>query len=209
MKWTQIPLGVFQTNCYVLANESGEALIIDPGDEPEKVNKVIHHEGIKPLAILLTHAHLDHIGAVDVLRDEWKIPVYIHQEESDWLGEPEKNGSLYFEGVEPIKLKPADHVIKGETDRTIGGFRFFVFETPGHSPGSVSFYFADHHVVFSGDALFYGSIGRTDLYGGDAETLLSSIETKLLTLPEETVVAPGHGLETTIGHEKLTNPFLV
>lgn len=208
MIWKQLPLGLFQTNCYVVVNQSKEGLIIDPGDEPEKVTRLLKEEGARPLAILLTHAHLDHIGAVDDLRKEWQIPVYVHKKERYWLTDPKKNGSAFFQGVDPIQLEPADHFFNGEGAMSIGAFHFDVFETPGHSPGSVSFYFKGYNVVFSGDTLFYGSIGRTDLYGGNEERLLASIETKLLTLPGETVVCPGHGFETTIQNEKETNPFL-
>lgn len=209
MKWTQLPLGMFQTNCYVLTNEYGEGLIIDPGDEAETVNRVLREANVQPLAILLTHAHLDHIGAVDLLREDWQLPVYIHSNESDWLYEPEKNGSLHFPDFEEIVLKPADVIIEKEQMLTIGHFTFSVFETPGHSPGSLSFYFENDKVIFSGDTLFYGSIGRTDLLGGVQEVLLQTIEEKLLTLSDETIVAPGHGYETTVQHEKETNPFLV
>lgn len=209
MQWTQLPLGTFQTNCYILWNESRESLIIDPGAEPEKVNNFLHEHGLNPMAILLTHAHLDHIGAVDVLREQWGIPVYVHDLEQDWLVDPEKNGSAHFPGFEEIRLKPADQLVKTEGELSIGTFFFSILETPGHSPGSLSFYFPKQSVVFSGDALFFGSIGRTDLLGGDFDTLLSSIKTKLLTLPDETKVCPGHGLETTVGHEKETNPFLL
>lgn len=209
MKWKQMPLGAFQTNCYIVWNESGETLVIDPGAEPEKIANYIIENRLKPLAILLTHAHLDHIGAVDVLREQWEIPVYVHELENDWLMDPEKNGSAHFPGFEEIRLKPADHLVNAEGSLSIGEFAFCMIETPGHSPGSISFYFPNHSVVFSGDALFFGSIGRTDLLGGDLGTLLSSIETKLLTLPDETAVCPGHGLETTVGHEKETNPFLL
>jgi hydroxyacylglutathione hydrolase len=208
MHWIQLPLGLFQTNCYILINSLKEALIIDPGSEFEKVNQVLEGEQVKPIAILLTHAHLDHIGAVDDLRNQWKIPVYLHKEEEDWLIDPDKNGSSRFPVAETISLKPADVLLEGERTLDLGAFSFDILETPGHSPGSLSFYFKDSGVIFSGDTLFNGGIGRTDLYRGDTEVLMDSIETKLLILPGETVVAPGHGFETTIGQEKETNPFL-
>lgn len=209
MHWIQLPLGLFQTNCYILINSLKEALIIDPGAEFEKVNHILEEEQAKPLAILLTHAHLDHIGAVDDLRHYWHIPVYLHKEEEDWLMDPDKNGSSRFPAVETISLEPADVLLEGEKTLEIGGFSFETLETPGHSPGSLSYYFKETGVIFSGDTLFNGGIGRTDLYLGDAETLMESIETKVLVLPDETVVAPGHGFETTIGQEKETNPFLL
>lgn len=208
MQFTQIPLGPLQANAYVLYNDNKEALIFDPGGEGNKLNQWLKEEKIRPLAILLTHAHFDHIGAVDEVRNEWNIPVYLHENEQDWLSDPHKNGSAYFFGTMPMILKRADHLLTKEGKLTIGPFTLQVYETPGHSPGSVSYYVAEKSVVFSGDALFMGSIGRTDLYGGDYGQLMQSIREKLLTLPEETVVASGHGPLTTIGHEMDTNPFL-
>lgn len=208
MNWKQIPLGPLQTNAYVLYNENKEAVIFDPGGEGTKLNRWLKQEEITPIAILLTHAHFDHIGAVDTVRNEWNIPVYIHEFEQDWLGDPKKNGSAFFLGNEYINVKHADHTIKEEGVLSIGSFTFQVFETPGHSPGSLSFYYDKAEVVFSGDALFMGSIGRTDLPGGNHQQLIQSIKDKLLELPEETIVASGHGPTTTIGQEMNSNPFL-
>lgn len=207
MKYKQIPLGPLQTNAYVLFNDQKEAVIFDPGGEGKRLNNWLKEEGLKPLAILLTHAHFDHIGAVDDVRNEWKIPVYIHKQEQDWLGDPGKNGSAFFIGNQVV-IKDADHLITEEGTLTIGPFSFEILETPGHSPGSVSYYFKELSVVFSGDALFMGSIGRTDLLGGNYQQLMQSIHKKLLELPEETTVACGHGPITTIEQEMNTNPFL-
>ncbi|RXI99472.1 MBL fold metallo-hydrolase [Anaerobacillus alkaliphilus] len=209
MKWEQIPLGPLQTNAYVLYNEDNkEAIIFDPGGEGAKLNNWIKSEGLKPLAILLTHAHFDHIGAVDEVREKWEIPVYIHKKESGWLSDPKKNGSALFMGVNAIKAKDADYLIKEEGQLEIGSYVLEVLETPGHSPGSVSYYFQKLGVVFSGDALFAGGIGRTDLPGGSYEVLMKSINSKLMELPENTVVASGHGSLTRIGIEMDSNPFL-
>ncbi|TCP31146.1 glyoxylase-like metal-dependent hydrolase (beta-lactamase superfamily II) [Scopulibacillus darangshiensis] len=209
MQWTQMPLGAIQTNCYILENNKGEALIIDPGDEAGKLIKEIEDRQLKPLAVLLTHAHFDHIGALDPVRKKWDIPAYLHVKEQDWLANPEKNGSAHFPMVEDYVFDQAEELINKEGIMTIGPFEFEILETPGHSPGSISFYFKKDGVIFSGDALFNGSIGRTDLYGGDQGLLLDSIHSKLLPLPAETVVAPGHGFETTVTKEKETNPFLL
>ncbi|MCX8001507.1 MAG: MBL fold metallo-hydrolase [Anoxybacillus mongoliensis] len=207
MKWKRIPLGPLQTNAYVLAHENGTCLIFDPGSEGRKLIQHIEENGWTPLAVLLTHAHFDHIGAVDDVRNHWSIPVYVHKKEQHWLTDPMKNGSLLFMG-EAIITNDADVFVEGEKTLTIGPFCIQLLETPGHSPGSLSYYIEDAQVVVSGDVLFSGSIGRTDLPGGSYEQLLQSIHRKLLILPEETVVLCGHGSETTIGAEMDTNPFL-
>ncbi|MDV2685116.1 MBL fold metallo-hydrolase [Alkalihalophilus lindianensis] len=208
MNWTQIPLGPLQTNAYVLMNKNKEAVIFDPGGNGPEFIKWLKDQSIKPLAILLTHAHFDHIGAVDEVRDAFNCPVYIHQEEKHWLTDPNKNGSSRFLGDAAISTQPADHLLTTEDPIHIGEFTFEVFHTPGHSPGSVSYYLASEGIVFSGDALFKQSIGRTDLPGGNHEQLIKSIHSKLLELPEETTVASGHGPTTTIGEEMDENPFL-
>ena len=176
----------------------------------KKETKLIHHienRKLKPQAILLTHTHFDHIGAVDIVREKYEIPVYVHEKEAEWLLDSGLNGSRLFFGGE-VRLKPADEIIAGEGKMTVGDFDFEVFETPGHSPGSISFYFKEGDFVAAGDALFQGSIGRTDLYGGNYEQLIESIHKKLLVLPEHTIVLPGHGPVTTIQREMDSNPFL-
>jgi hydroxyacylglutathione hydrolase len=207
MNWKQIPLGPLQTNCYLVIK--GDAcLIFDPGEEGEKLISEINKQLVSPKAILLTHAHFDHIGAVDTIRDHYQIPVYVHEKEAKWLLDPRLNGSQFF-GIGPlVRVKPADCILTDEKELTIDDFTFSVFETPGHSPGSVSFYFKNDGFVLSGDALFSGSIGRTDLPGGNYEQLLKSIHTKLLALPEDTYVLSGHGPVTTIAKEMDSNPFL-
>jgi hydroxyacylglutathione hydrolase len=208
MEWKQIPLGPLQTNAYVLYDEKKEAIIFDPGGEGEKLNKWLKSEGLKPIAILLTHAHFDHIGAVDEVREYWDVRVYIHKKEKGWLADPKKNGSALFMGSNSVKVKDADLLIKEEGKLDIGSFSFEVYETPGHSPGSVSYYLNKLGIVFSGDVLFAGGIGRTDLPGGSYETLMDSINNKLMELPGDTIVASGHGPLTRIGIEMDTNPFL-
>ncbi|MGG1679831.1 MBL fold metallo-hydrolase [Neobacillus sp. NRS-1170] len=208
MKWQQIPLGSIQTNCYIVENSDRNCLIFDPGGEGKKLINVLTKRGLKPAAILLTHAHFDHIGAVNEVRDFYNIPVYVHKQEEKWLGDPGLNGSAFFRLIEEIRVNPADHLIKNEGVMKIDNFEFTVFHTPGHSPGSVSYYFEKDGFVISGDALFQGSIGRTDLPGGNQDQLLKSIHDKLLSLPEETYVLSGHGPATTIVDEMDGNPFL-
>ncbi|GAF63779.1 metallo beta-lactamase [Bacillus sp. TS-2] len=207
MPYLQLPLGPLQTNAYVLSNEKSEAIIFDPGSESDKLIRRLKEENLKPIAILLTHAHFDHIGAVDDIRKEYSIPVYVSKHEEDWLAKPSKNGSGRFLG-DPVVIDAADHVITEEGSFKVGSFAFHIFHTPGHSPGSLSYYYKKENVLFSGDVLFSQSIGRTDLPGGNHELLLKSIHTKLLDLPEQTYVACGHGQMTTIGMEMDSNPFL-
>ena len=208
MNWYPLPLGPLQTNCYILSEKDSSCLIIDPGEEPEKIIQYISGKKLKPKAILLTHAHFDHIGAVDPIREKYSLPVYIHRKEAKWLSDPALNGSQSFLGGQMIIAKSADHLISAEQEMEIGGFLFKIFETPGHSPGSVSFYFEKAGLIASGDTLFQSSIGRTDLRGGNESELLKNIHEKLLILPEDTIVLPGHGPATTIGQEMDSNPFL-
>ncbi|MCC3356734.1 MBL fold metallo-hydrolase [Bacillus sp. REN16] len=208
MKWQRVPLGPLQTNAYILANSNKECVIFDPGGDGQKLNTILRQQGLTPIAILLTHAHFDHIGAIDDVRANWDIPVYIHVKEKNWLHDPSLNGSAYFIPGQEILSKADPVLLPKEGDFSVGDFPFEIFYTPGHSPGSVSYYFKELGIVFSGDALFQGSIGRTDLPGGSHEQLLDSIHKKLLTLPEETIVLSGHGPETTIEAEMDSNPFL-
>ncbi|WP_059103254.1 MBL fold metallo-hydrolase [Shouchella shacheensis] len=204
----QLPLGPLQTNAFVLQNKSNECVIIDPGGDGDALLRWLHQSEMHPLAILLTHAHFDHMGAVDDVRNAFGCPVYIHEAEQEWLVDPSQNGSERF-GLPAIKAKAADVVLTDKDEElTIGAFTFSLLKTPGHSPGSVSYYYQEEAIVFSGDALFASGIGRTDLPGGNHEQLLASIHEKLLTLPENTTVACGHGPVTTIGAEMDQNPFL-
>lgn len=208
MEWKRISVGPVQANCYLLWNEDKEGLIIDPGSEGGRIIKEVEAEGFTPIAILLTHAHFDHIGALDMVQEKWSLPVYLHHEEFDWLENPDLNGSSFFPMIDAVSAKKADHQLNGGEDLRIGTFTCKVLHTPGHSPGSVSFSFEESGLVVSGDALFMGSIGRTDLPGGNHEQLIESIHEQLLTLDEETEVLSGHGPSTTIGDEMNTNPFL-
>ncbi len=208
LKVTYFPLGPVQTNCYFIQDGEQHCLIIDPGEESDKIITRIESEQLKPLAILLTHGHFDHIGAVDAVRDHFNIPVYIHESEADTLTSPEANGSTRYPGLPLVQNREADHLLTTEGEMEIGPFSFEVRHTPGHSPGSVTFVFKEDHFAIVGDTLFQGSIGRTDLPGGNMETLLTSIHEKLLSLDEEIIVYPGHGPSTTPKEERNRNPFL-
>lgn len=202
------PLGPIQANCYVISNPDKECLVIDPGGEGEKLVKQLRTLNLKPIAILLTHAHFDHIGGVDAVRYAFNVPVYLHKKESDWLQDPMKNGSGRYSELPNIVVDPAHHLIEKEQIVEISNFKIEILHTPGHSPGSISFVFLDEGFAIVGDTLFEGSIGRTDLVGGDSKQLLSSIHNKLLTLDEETIIYPGHGGPTRIDIEMEQNPFL-
>lgn len=208
LKVTYFPLGPVQTNCYFVEDEHQNCLVIDPGEEGQKIIQYIEKEGLKPVAIFLTHGHFDHIGAVDAVRDQFNIPVYIHEKEQHTLTDPQENGSTRYPGLPLVENRPADHLIAAEGQMAIGPFSFEMRYTPGHSPGSLSFVFEKDGFAIVGDTLFQGSIGRTDLPGGDTETLLRSIQEELLTLADDVVIYPGHGGPTTPGEEKLRNPFL-
>jgi len=193
-----------EENCYLIYNDK-HLLIVDPGNNNEELQSLITELDRKPVAILLTHTHFDHIGAVDPLREAYHIPVYVSAKENSWLGDPVKNLSQDLTGA-PLLVAPADYELE-EGTYTLGEMTFSVVETPGHSIGSVSFIFPDGEFVVTGDALFKGSVGRSDLYTGNAEQLLQSIRSQLFTLPDHYQVYPGHREPTTIGHEKATNPF--
>ncbi|KAF1305615.1 MBL fold metallo-hydrolase [Enterococcus saccharolyticus] len=199
MEITRIVTGNLAENCYLVWQQN-DLLIIDPGADAQLIMDTIATIDATPQAILLTHTHSDHIGAVDAIRDIYQIPVYVSPLENSWLQDPVRNLS----GAQPITARPAEHEFDLKT-YTIGTISFKVVATPGHSIGSVSFIFDDF--VVCGDALFRGSIGRTDLYTGNLEQLLTSIQTQLFTLPDQFPVYPGHGDSTTIEHEKRTNPF--
>ncbi|MET3684279.1 glyoxylase-like metal-dependent hydrolase (beta-lactamase superfamily II) [Alkalibacillus flavidus] len=201
-----LSLGLLGTNCYILDLDD-QALIVDPGGDSHFIIDYLETQSLTPIAILLTHAHFDHIGAVDDICQYFNVPVYIHEQEGDWLIDPSLNGSEWFQLGQIAASKPADHYFV-EGSQQIGPFRFEVMHTPGHSPGSVSFWFEDDRTIIAGDTLFQLGIGRTDLPFGDHETLINVIKSKLFTLPDETVVYPGHGPKTTIGVEKVNNPFL-
>lgn len=201
------PLGPVQANCYVLRDEDrGRALVIDPGADDAWLRETI--AGYTVEAILISHAHFDHIGGAAALQELTGAPILIHQAEAEWLTDPQLNGSARRLDVVGLVTAPAPaRFLEHGQQIAFADQRIEVRHTPGHSPGSVSFIF--NNICICGDALFQGSIGRTDLPFSDHEQLLSSIREQLLSLPDETTVLPGHGPKTTIGNERRTNPFLL
>lgn len=197
--------GPFQENSYVVARgRGGEAVLIDPGDEPERIVGRLEELSLKPVLILNTHGHLDHVGAVPDLRERYGIPFAIHPADRYLLRDVEAQAALF--GLSGYRDPVVDRELEAGETVEAAGLAFHVVPTPGHSPGSVTLLLDGH--AFVGDVLFEGSIGRTDLPGGNAATLRHSLAEVLLKLPDGTHVHPGHGPSTTIGRERRTNPFL-
>jgi hydroxyacylglutathione hydrolase len=200
-------VGPVAENCYVARLEQADhGVIFDPGDEPERIIEAVEGLGIGVDAILLTHCHFDHIGAVAPVARSTGAPVYCPEIEVPVLADI--MAYVPWPGFGPFESYEADHTIGGGEHLSIAGLELDVLFTPGHSPGHVTYAIPDQGAIFSGDVLFKGSVGRTDLPGGDWETLLGSIRGLVEGYPEETVVYPGHMGITTLGAERATNPFL-
>jgi glyoxylase-like metal-dependent hydrolase (beta-lactamase superfamily II) len=197
--------GVYQENCYILSDpDVHRAVLIDPGEEADLFLRRIETAELELEGIWLTHAHIDHVMGVRAIVERTSAPVYLHPSDRPLYDSVAQQGAWL--GVRADAPPPPDHEIEAGDTLTLGSLSFTVRHVPGHSPGGVAF--VGHGMAFAGDALFAGSIGRTDLPGGNTETLLASIRSELFTLPDDTVVYPGHGPETTVGREKATNPFL-
>ncbi len=217
------PAGPWGTNCYVVATEAGaECVVVDPGkDAATGVADVVREHGLKPVAVLVSHGHIDHMWCVQPVAGAYDAAAYIHPDDRHLLSDPmagmsrETAGMLLggqYEFAEPDDVRE----IGDGTDIELAGLSFTVDHAPGHTPGSITFRTpydepttGVSEVMFSGDLLFAGSIGRTDLPGGDHPTMLRSLEAKVLTLPDDVAVLPGHGEQTSIGRERATNPFLL
>ncbi len=200
-------VGPVAENCYLFRDEgSDRALIVDPGDEPERILKAVDELGLTIDAILLTHCHFDHIGAVAPVARETGAPVYCPEIEVPVLADI--MSFVPWPGFGPYESYEADETLSGGEHLSLAGLEIDVLFTPGHSPGHVTYSIPDHRALFSGDVLFQGSVGRVDLPGGDGPTLLESIRSLVESHPEDTTVYPGHMGITTLGAERATNPFL-
>lgn len=204
------PVGPFQCNCTVLGcPKTKEAIVIDPGDEVDRILLILAKHQLKVKAIVHTHAHIDHIGGVGRLQQVTHAPVYVHEKDMFLYNHADMQAS--FLGLKAPPILPVDRYLKEGEAISFGNLSGEVIETPGHTPGSVTFRVpvgGGPDRLFTGDTLFAGSIGRTDLWGGSLETLIRSIQGRLLNYPDEAHVFPGHGPETTIGYERRHNPFL-
>jgi glyoxylase-like metal-dependent hydrolase (beta-lactamase superfamily II) len=212
---TGFPAGAFAANCYLVAPAPGEeCVIIDPGQDAERgIEELLDRFRLKPIAVLLTHGHVDHMWSVAPVCGAKGVPAYIHPDDRELLSDPGKGlslmasqqflGGMTFSEPDDVRALEDGEIV------TLAGVDFTIGHTPGHTPGSVTFRSAkdDLDALFSGDLLFAGSIGRTDLPGGDYAAIMKSLA-RTLTLPDEVVVLPGHGPQTTIGGERTTNPFL-
>jgi glyoxylase-like metal-dependent hydrolase (beta-lactamase superfamily II) len=204
----QFTVGPFMENSYLVRRrESDRAIFVDPGDEAPRLLNAIEQLGVTLDAILLTHTHIDHIGAVAPVATATGAEVWVPEVERPVLADISR--FMPFPDLGPFESWEAEHTLSGGERLELAGLEIDVIFTPGHSPGHVSFSIADDEALFSGDVLFQGSVGRTDLPGGDWPTLLGSIGSLIEALPEETTVYPGHMGITTLGRERATNPFLV
>lgn len=199
-------LGPVQTNCYFLINEdTKEVLIVDPADRAQKIIEWINSEGLKPVAILLTHGHFDHIMGVAGVKKEYNIPIYASRDEVKVLADPQINVSTMMGAYMSMK---ADELFSDGDVLELAGMKLKVISTPGHTIGSVCFYMEEEKVLISGDTLFEASVGRSDFPTGSSRQLIESIKTRLFVLPDDTDVFPGHGGTTSIAYEKAHNPFI-
>lgn len=206
MRIQQYVVSVCATNCYFAINdETEEVLIIDPGASAKQLAEKVKEQGLKPAGILLTHGHFDHAGAAAELAQLLDIKIYAHEAEQETLETPGLNLSGWEGKSETYH---ADVYLKDEQELELAGFKVRVLFTPGHTVGGCCYYFTEQSAVFSGDTLFEGSIGRTDFPKGSASRLIRAINEKLMIMPDETAVYPGHGEMTSIGMERVNNPFL-
>lgn len=202
-----LPVGLLQCNCSIFGDkQTQEAIVIDPGDEIGKITAVLERHQLTVKAIVITHAHIDHVAGAHKLRALTGAPVYLNERDKELLDSLEMQAGWL--GVQTPERTPIDTAAEDGTVLHLGEAEFHVIHTPGHTQGSVSVWIPQENKLLAGDTLFRDSVGRTDLPGGNTRQLLSSIKTRLLDLPGDAIVVPGHGAITTIGREKERNPFL-
>ena len=204
--------GVFQENCYIVGTEATkEVLVVDPGDDEDEILAVLHQNSLTAKLIVCTHSHIDHIGAVEPMREATGAPFAMHTTDFERANAQLGMGRTMM-GREVKPLRPPETRVEDGDELAVGGLTFRVILCPGHTPGHICLYLPPQDgvpgLLFTGDVLFSGSIGRFDLPGGDGRQLLTNIRDKLLVLPDETMVLPGHGPTTSIGQEKQTNPYI-
>ncbi len=200
-----IPVGPLQVNCFIVAcSKTRDAMVIDPGDEGKKILDLLGKEQLNLKLVVNTHGHFDHIGANRLLVETTGAELLIHENDVPLMAQATKHAALYGLTTTPSP-EPTRTLVGGESF-TVGELDVTVIHTPGHSPGGICLLVGNH--LFSGDSLFAGSVGRTDLPGGDHDTLIDGVKQRLMVLPEDTVVHPGHGPDTTIGREQRCNPFV-
>jgi len=200
-----IVVGPLETNCFLVYSENNsECVIVDPGAEPDKIIKGVREYKLKPVMIVNTHGHVDHVGANKAVKEEFDIPLYIHKSDLKLLKSAMQSAFGLMIGAQ--KSPPPDGFLKEGDTIELGGSHLEVLHTPGHSPGSISL--LGDGFILSGDILFRGGVGRTDLPGGSWEKLKESIKNKIFSLPANTLVLPGHGPSTNVGFEKDSNPYL-
>ncbi|HLI26096.1 MAG TPA: MBL fold metallo-hydrolase [Chloroflexota bacterium] len=202
-----VVVGLFRENCWIIGSRrTGEAVVVDPGDEPEEILALARDMGVRITRIVCSHAHLDHLMAVGAIKERTGAPFLLHPHDLGIAAKVPQAAALWLGRAVPPPPPPDALLAEGD-DLEIAGVQLRVLHTPGHTQGSISLYGAG--LLFSGDTLFRGSIGRTDLEGGNGPQLMQTIVDKLLQLPDDTVVLPGHMAQTTIGHERRTNPFIL
>jgi glyoxylase-like metal-dependent hydrolase (beta-lactamase superfamily II) len=195
--------GMFASNCYIIG-DNGEGAIIDPGAKSQDIMDIIHQQRLTVKYIILTHAHIDHIVSMEELRQKLSAKVLVHKDDAKSLSDPLYNESALF-GLRTV-FNDADTLLKDGDTITVGGIKLEIIHTPGHTPGGICI--KTGNCLFTGDTLFRMSIGRTDLGNGDGGMLSDSLQNKLMMLEDDTVVYPGHGASSTIGYERLNNPYV-
>lgn len=207
MKVVRVLCPIVAENCYIAVNEkTNKSIIIDPGSAPDRIKDAVSKTGATPEAVILTHGHFDHAGASEEIASFYDVPIYAYEGEKATLEDPAINlsGDMFGDTVK----YHADVYLKDDEEIDIAGLHLICLFTPGHTPGGCCFYFPEEGIVFTGDTLFCGSVGRTDFPGGSMSQLVNAVKNKLMVLPDDTICYPGHDTATTIENERIYNPYL-